>query len=164
MRALLILVTAAFLTACGTAQHSLKVEEQYIPHEDTQVAVGSVANETGETFDVDIEAMLRDALAEKLKDREIYCEQAEAHDLVINARVTEYQKGDAFKRWLLPGYGSTVLTVECDLLDPAGNVIGTAQAKRSVDGGGAYTVGAWESIFTSLAQDVVDDLAGQVRR
>jgi hypothetical protein len=164
MRVLLILVTVAFLTACGTAQHSLKVEEQYVPHEDTQVAVGSVANETGDTFDVDIEAMLRDALAEKLKASEIYCEHAEAHDLVINARVTGYQKGDAFKRWLLPGYGSTVLTVEGDLLDPAGNIIGTVQAKRSVDAGGAYTVGAWESIFAGVAQDVVDDLAGQVRR
>jgi hypothetical protein len=158
------LITVTFLAACGTTQHSLKLEEQYVPHGNSRVAVGSVSNETGQTFDVDVEAMLRDALAERLKAHEIYCEQAQEHDLTLNAKVTEYSKGDAFKRWLLPGYGSTALTVECELVDPAGKVIGTAEAKRTVDAGGGYTIGAWKSVFSNVAHDVVDDLEKQVRR
>jgi hypothetical protein len=164
MRALSIFIAITFLAACGTTQHSLTLKEQYVPHEDSRVAVGSVSNATGQTFDVDVEAMLRDALTENLKAHEVYCEQAQGHDLTLNAKVTEYARGDAFKRWLLPGYGSTVLTVECELVDPAGMVIGTAEAKRTVEGGGAYTIGAWQSIFSSVAHDVVDDLEKQVRR
>lgn len=163
MKALVILVPVVLLAACGTTQHSLKMEEQYVSYEDTRVAVGTVSNETGETFDVDVETMLRDALAENLKAHEIYCENAQDHDLTLNARVTEYKKGDAFKRWLLPGYGSTVLTVECELVDPAGKIIGTAEARRTVEGGGAYTIGAWQSVFSNVAHDVIDDLEGQVR-
>jgi len=163
MRTLLIFITVTFLAACGTTQHSIILEDQYVPHGDCKVAVGNVSNETGQTFDVDIETMLRDALAEKLKAHKIYCEQAQEHDLTLNANVTEYSKGDAFKRWLMPGYGSTSLTVEGELIDPAGKVIGTAEAKRTVDAGGAYTIGAWKSVFSNVAHDVVDDLEKQVR-
>ena len=164
MRTLLIIIAVSFLTACGTTQHNIKLDEQYVPHVDSSVAVGSVSNETDQTFDVDVEAMLRDALVEKLKAHEIYSEQAQEHDLTLNAKVMEYSKGDAFKRWLMPGYGSTALTVECELVDPAGKVIGTAGARRTVDAGGAYTVGAWKTVFTNVAHDVVDDLEKQVHR
>ena len=164
MRTLLIFIAVTFLAACGTTQHSIMLEEQYVPQGDSKVAVGSVSNETGQNFDVDIEAMLRDALAEKLKAHELYCEQAQEHDLTLNANITEYSKGDAFKRWLMPGYGSTSLTVEGELVDPAGKVIGTAEAKRTVDAGGGYTIGAWKSVFSNVAHDVVDDLEKQVRQ
>jgi len=80
----------------------------------------------------------------------------------MDVNIIEYRKGDAFKRWLWPGYGSTVLVVEATLLDAEGNVDATAQANRSVDAGGGYTVGAWESVFDDVARDLVSDLKGNI--
>jgi hypothetical protein len=76
----------------------------------------------------------------------------------MDVNIIEYRKGDAFKRWLWPGYGSTVLVVEATLLDVEGNVDASAQANRSVDAGGGYTTGAWEKIFKNVAADLVSDL------
>ncbi len=76
----------------------------------------------------------------------------------MNVNIIEYRKGDAFKRWLWPGYGSTVLVVEAILLDSNGNIDATAQANRSVDAGGGYTIGAWKEIFTNVSADLVSDL------
>lgn len=73
---------------------------------------------------------------------------------MTNCRILGYEKGDAFKRWLMPGWGSTVLTVQCDLLD-SGSKVGNLEAERTVDAGGAYTVGAWEKVFKQVALDVV---------
>ena len=61
------------------------------------------------------------------------------------------------------GYGSTVLVVEATLRDADGNVDATAQANRSVDAGGGYTVGAWKKIFDDVAGDLVSDLKGNIR-
>jgi hypothetical protein len=78
--------------------------------------------------------------------------------VTMDVNIIEYRKGDAFKRWLWPGYGSTVLVVEATLLDVEGNVDASAQANRSVDAGGGYTTGAWEKIFKNVAADLVSDL------
>lgn len=36
-------------------------------------------------------------------------------------------------------------------------------AKRTVDAGGGYTIGAWETIFKSVADDIVTELGEQVK-
>lgn len=36
-------------------------------------------------------------------------------------------------------------------------------AKRTVDAGGAYTIGAWETIFKNVADDVIVKLGELVR-
>ena len=63
----------------------------------------------------------------------------------------------------MPGYGSTVLTVECALHDGAKKVA-TVNARRTVDAGGGYTVGAWKTIFGSVAEDIVADLKKKFRK
>ena len=92
---------------------------------DTKVLVGEVANKTGESFD--IEAMQRDAMVDELEKKKLLGQQGAPDLVAMNVNIIEYRKGDAFKRWLLPGYGSTVLVVEATLLDAEGNVDATAQ-------------------------------------
>jgi hypothetical protein len=120
--------------------------------------VGEVANKTGASFDIDIEAMLRDAVVNELTKENLLGEQGTPGIVSMNVNIIEYRKGDAFKRWLWPGYGSTILVIEANLLDAEGNVDATAQANRSVDAGGGYTIGAWEEIFGNVAADLVSDL------
>ncbi len=158
MKSLLYIFPLLFLVACGTVEHSVRVEDPQAFGVATKVLVGEVANKTGESFDIDIEAMLRDAMVNELAKENLLGQQG-ARDLVtMNVSIIEYRKGDAFKRWLWPGYGSTVLVIEALLLDAEGNVDATAQANRSVDAGGGYTTGAWKEIFEDVAADLVADL------
>ena len=41
--------------------------------------------------------------------------------------------------------------------------VGSVDAKRTVDAGGGYTVGAWQTIFRNVADDVIVKLADQVK-
>ena len=163
MKALLIIVSVIILTACGTAEHSVRVQDQQAFRADTAVVVGEVANKTGESFDVDIETMLRDAMVNELTQENLIGQKGADGVVTMDVNIIEYRKGDAFKRWLWPGYGSTVLVVEATLRDADGNVDATAQANRSVDAGGGYTVDAWKKIFDDVAGDLVSDLKGNIR-
>lgn len=57
------------LIGCGTAQHAVKVEDEQAFQSDTKVVVGEVSNKTGESFDVDIEALFEDALVKELENQ-----------------------------------------------------------------------------------------------
>ena len=158
MKPVIGLLPVVWLVACGTVEHSVSVQDEEAFRPDARVAVGEVSNRTGEDFDVDVERMLREAMLEKLEEQDLAAGPASQTVMTMNLSIIEYRKGDAFKRWLWPGYGSTVLVVEATLLDAEGNVDATAQANRSVDAGGAYTAGAWRSIFDDVAADLVTEL------
>jgi len=134
---------------------------------DTRIEVGPVTNETGKTVDVDIPKMFTDALTEQLTDDHLLWSGG-SHDvdhLVITTKIIDYDEGDAFKRWLLPGWGSTVLSIHCELKDSAsGKLAGSVDAHRTVTFGGAYTIEAWQSIFASVAKDVVGDLRSHIQK
>lgn len=159
---LFIVMAVVFFAACGTVQHGVKVEDTSAFSSGTKVLVGPVSNKTGESFDIDIEAMLRDAMETQLAQEQLLATQDTPGAVKTNINIIEYRKGDAFKRWLWPGYGSTVLVIEALLLDSEGNVDATAQANRSVDFGGGYTAGAWKKIFANVAEDLVSDLKQRI--
>jgi hypothetical protein len=162
-----VFLTAIFIlfifaaSGCGSAHHTLDFQNNYGPKADTKIEVGPVTNETGEKFDIDIEKMFAAALAEKLRYKELIWEGKEGSKLTTNCKILEYKKGDAFKRWLMPGWGSTVLAVQCNLADND-NVVGVINARRTVDAGGGYTVGAWEKIFGQLAMDIAEDVQSKI--
>ena len=158
MKTLPLMFSVLMLAACGTVEHSVRVEDKQAFRADTKIVVGEVANKTGESFDIDIEAMLREAVTNELTKESLLGQQGVPGVVSMDVNIIEYRKGDAFKRWLWPGYGSTVLVVEATLRDIEGNVDATAQANRSVDAGGGYTVGAWETIFENVAGDLISDL------
>jgi hypothetical protein len=158
MKLLLSVFPILFLISCGTVEHSVRVADEDAFGQETRIQVGEVANKTGETFDIDIEAMLRDAMVNELNRENLLGQEDTPGVMTMNVNIIEYRKGDAFKRWLWPGYGSTVLVVEATLLDAEGNVDATAQANRSVDAGGGYTVGAWKEVFEDVSADLVSDL------
>ena len=162
MRTLLLIVPILFLISCGTVEHSVRVSDEQAFRPDTKILVNEVSNKTGETFDIDVEQMLRDAMVNELTKEDLLGKAGDAGVVSMNVNIIEYRKGDAFKRWLWPGYGSTVLVVEATLLDNEGNVDATAKANRSVDAGGGYTVGAWKKIFENVAADLVSDLKANI--
>ena len=149
------------LSACGTAVHKVTLQDNYTPPSDTKIEVGSVKNESGEMFEVNVEQLLRWALNGSLAAAGMRWDRGDGNKMVIESKIVEYEPGDAFKRWLLPGWGATVLTVQCDLKE-GNELVGSVEARRTVSAGGGYTVGAWKGIFDDLAEDIVKDLQAKI--
>jgi hypothetical protein len=164
-----VLVLSLALGACGAVSHEASLAGGYAPPRGVRVEVGKVLNATGQapTVDgdpVDIERLLAEKLVDKLRDEGFLWAGDAERRLVLTSKIVEYEPGDAFKRWLLPGWGSTVVAVEGELRDEAGAVVGTVRARRTVSFGGAYTIGAWRSIFSSVAGDIVSELRAKLPR
>ncbi|PWB81342.1 MAG: hypothetical protein C3F08_02115 [Candidatus Methylomirabilota bacterium] len=164
-RVLFLMLTAvlALLSACGSVQHSVKLDESFTPDSGTPIQVGQVANQTGHTFDVNVEQLLTDALTEKLRDKQLLWPGGDGRRLMLTSTIVEYEEGNAFKRWMLPGWGSTVLTVRGDLKDGE-RLVGSVDARRTVSFGGAFTIGAWKSIVGNVAEDIVGELHAKLQR
>jgi hypothetical protein len=84
--------------------------------------------------------MLRSAVERKLSDEKIFWDGSEKH-FTLNLNIMDYEMGNAFKRWLLPFYGSTILSIEGELLDRKGETVSKFSHKRSIVAGGFYTIG-----------------------
>jgi hypothetical protein len=151
------------LSACGTVEHKLTLVDNFSPESTTAIEVGKITNETGKTFgpEIDLEDMLRRALTEKLTADYLLSNNTTQDKLILDSKILDFDEGNAFKRWLLPGWGATVLTIQSDLRKN-GQLVGTVDAKRTVSAGGAYTIGAWKTIFDGLAGDVVEDLRSRI--
>lgn len=151
---------------CETIHHEAKFESDFLPKPDTRVEVGTVTNETGQTFDIDISKMFMDALNEALgKEGLLWMGGSSGEHLIITSKIVEYKKGSAFLRWLMPGLGATVLSVKCELKETTTDkIIASVKAQRSVWGGGLYTVGAWQTVLDSTAKDVVEELGSKIGR
>ena len=113
-------------------------------------------NATGEIFDINIETMLVEAAMAELNERELF--SGKENDLVLAISIVQYKKGDAFKRWLMPGMGKTVLSVEANLSNEAGKTLAQSQATKSVGAGGGYTIGAWKRVFEDVSEALIADL------
>ena len=157
------------LSGCGTAQQDISFVPEFVPASGTVIAVGEVVDAApklkrgNEHKDLDVARKMRDALEAKLRASKLLGgSEAGRKPLVLSARIVDYEPGDAFKRWLMPGYGSTVLTVECALHDGTKRVA-TVNARRTVDAGGGYTIGAWETIFGQVADDIVNGLKEKLK-
>ena len=158
-----LVVLALLMTGCGSVDHKIDLRPGYAVQSDTLVEVGTVSNQTGQTFaEVEFEKILAEELRGKLSEEKLLYAGVKGSKLLVNSKIVEYEPGNAFKRWLLPGWGSTVLTVQCDLKD-GDNLVGNINARRTISVGGLYSVGAWRTIFGKLADDIVDELQGKLR-
>ncbi len=147
--------------ACGTTNRNVKLNEGYRCPAGMKVEVPPATNATGKNFEqIDIGKTLSEELVKALVNEGINADStAQGNRLSLPCRIAEYDPGDAFKRWLWPTYGSTVLDVKCVLREvETDKTVGTAEARHTVDAGGAYTIGAWKYIFTDLAKDITKEL------
>src|SRR5215469_591312 len=115
------------LTGCfGAASHNLTLSPGYVPPPQSRVEVAPVTNDTGEQFNFDVCSELQTALNEELTRQHLdIASMPDAQKLVLQARILDYEKGNAFKRWLWPGYGGTRLIVQASLNTPDNKEVGT---------------------------------------
>jgi len=122
--------------------------------------VDSISNKSGAVFEYNIEDIFKDSIDAALKKEKLIADTIKKEpDLILSLNITEYRPGNAFKRWLLPGYGATVLSVDGELKDAKDrSVVATISHRQGVYAGGAYSIGAWKYIFSTVATDIAKDL------
>lgn len=130
------------------------------------IDLAGVTNASGRSFDVNVEEAFRNAMRASLEEEKLLWKKGRSSDrFTLDLRLVEYRPGNAFQRWLLPGYGSTVLAVEGTVTDARSGIrTGTIRHERSVHFGGAYTVGAWSFIFDQVAADIARDLKVRIEK
>jgi hypothetical protein len=113
-----------------------------------------------ENLEVDVEMLLRSALEKSLKEQDLLWNSADRENIyALSIRILNYDMGSAFKRWLLPGYGSTVLSVHTDVIDvETGKVLTYMDHRQTISGGGLFSAGAWKTVFNTVANDIAKDL------
>jgi hypothetical protein len=78
---------------------------------------------------------------------------------VFACDITGFVEGSAFKRWLLPGWGTTVGRIAVMVTDSrSGDTVAIVRASATVSAGGLYSVGADQIILAAAVDDVVKQL------
>ena len=121
---------------CTNVRHQTKFNENYTLKENVSIKVEKVVNDTGFIFDIDIEKMLAEALEDQLLEEDLLWLGGNEPVLTMDTRIIEYEKGNAFKRWVMPGWGATELSIRCQLKDDQDNMVGSIVASREVVAGG----------------------------
>ena len=144
-------------SACGFGHHHLTLDQGYALEENAKIEVEKVRNKSGKALEVQAETLLQEALKEEFRSAGLLWVPGSGPRLTLACRILDYEKGNAFMRWMIPGWGRTVLKTRCKLIDQD-RVIGKMEANRSIDIGGMLEVDGWIAIFEKTAKDIVADI------
>ena len=153
---IVILLVTLLIVACST--NNLKINTNYTPILGTLIEVGKTFNATGRSYDdINVEELLTNALAEELREKDLLWTGEKINKILLKCQVVEYEPGNAFKRWLFPGWGETILSIDCNFKEED-KQIGTVVERYTISAGGLYTIGGWRTIFFDIAEDIVDEI------
>jgi len=166
IKSFILLMSVLFLCSSCATPGALKSNDEGLPRPGAKVTVGIVTNVGGSTSELHIEQKLQDELRQALQEENILAGSTTAPAIFrLDLRITRYEPGNAFKRWLLPGYGSTVLELEGELTDSKnGNRVALIKQERTVAFGGLYTIGAWSTIVSQTARDLARELKTRIEK
>jgi len=163
---LVFMIAIALLSGCATGQLKTTggAAADVLPRPGATVEMGKITVDVEKQFNFDPAKFLDEALVTALKEEQLLWQgDKSVPRFLFNARILDYEPGSAFKRWVLPGWGSTVLQVRGEIQIPdSGIVVAVIENKRSVYAGGVYTIGAWNSIFGNVATDLVRELKTRI--
>jgi Domain of unknown function (DUF4410) len=145
--------------ACSTPTKN-KTVSSALPRPGAKVLVGTITNQTGKTFDFPVEQEFHAALARELQKKDLLAAATPGPgDFVLNLDIADFRPGDPFKRWVLPGWGCTVLAINGGLWEQDGRkLVAEIDHQRTVAAGGFFTVGAEHYILNDVAHDLASDL------
>ncbi len=166
IRSFILLMLVLFLCSSCVTPGALKPVGEGLPRPGAKVMVGTVTNVGVGTSELHIEQKLLDELRQALQEENILGGGTGAPaDFRLDLRITRYEPGNAFKRWLIPGYGSTVLELEGELTDSKdGSRVALIKQERTVAVGGLYTIGAWSTIVGQAARDIARELKTRIEK
>ena len=162
-RILTLFALAVALSGCATSETQTFKDDPLI-RPGAKIELGAVTVPPDSEYKIDVAGMMNAALMESLAEHNIEWQGDPAADrFLLDVVVEDYEPGNAFKRWLLPGYGSTIAHVSGKLTDMStGQVAGELDHERAIHAGGAFTIGAWETVFKGIADDIATQLYNRI--
>lgn len=119
-----------------------------------KIKIGDI-NLPSEDYKIDVKAIFRTELEDALSEKGLLCISKQKSDCnILNIKVNSYEMGSAFKRWLLPGYGATILDVECEINNSKGELIAIFEHNRSIGSGGVLTIGGSTTVIKKVSKDI----------
>lgn len=124
------------------------------PHKSIKVGDIILPNED---YKIDVKTIFRTELEDALSGKGLLCIAKPKSDCnILNIKVNSYEMGSAFKRWLLPGYGATILDIECELKNSKGELIAKFEHSRSIGSGGFLTIGGSTTVIKKVSKDITE--------
>jgi hypothetical protein len=164
---LTFLIVTMALTGCATGgqiKTAGGAAAELLPRPGATVEVGEITSGAEKHPDLDPVVLFRESLITALREENILWSGDKATPrFLFDAKIMNYEPGNAFRRWVLPGWGSTILEVHGELrTSDRSTVAAIIDNKRSVAAGGAYTIGAWKSIFSHAASDLAQEMKARI--
>ena len=150
-----------FFTGCAT-KSSLVLKDGYSFKEKPSINIDKITNNTSKIYKHNIEETMKEALIKEFKDNNLLA-LSNNSNIDLEVSILNYEEGNAFKRWLMPGWGATILNVEA-ILKENGNIIATSKINNNIPAGGAYTIGAWRQVFFDTAEKLVEDIQNEYKQ
>jgi hypothetical protein len=150
-----VLVMAA--GGCAVTQSHVEVSQPPVAGKAVAFAVERCIDRT-DTKGRDLGAESTKAFEQKLREVGGFSMARDAR-YRLTCEVTAFAEGSAFKRWLMPGYGSTIGQVAAMVTDSeTGATVLIVRGNATVASGGLYSAGADSYILPSAVEDVVAQL------
>ncbi len=157
-------ILTTFLTGCGATNIDVKLPATFSLQPGQTIEFLPVENVTGKTLDPPANRIYDEYMAELLRNRKLLNLSGQPATVVLKSTLIEYEPGNAFGRWLLPGLGTTICTVVAELLEKeTGALIGRMQSRQTVSIGGAYSIGADSYICKRVADDLIKEIDKKVQ-
>jgi len=152
---LLLAIICPFLAGCGTKSSYIAAPNAPVVNPADGFKVGQVEDLSGFQFNPnDKDAFsLKEAMSSALGSA-LARQGLMGEGYSVNVNILAYAPGSAFARWLMPGAGATILSVEALILDKQGTQAAKIPVERHISAGGGFTVGAYKYIFEEVAQEI----------
>ena len=153
------LVAALILAGCGATSFDSKLPDNYSFKTGQTMEFPPIENVTGKTLEPPADQIFNEYMGNLLKERKLLNLSSQPVAVVLKTKLIEYEPGSAFGRWLLPGLGTTICTVDAEVLDKqTGALIGRLQSRQTVSFGGAYSIGADSYICKRVADELIAEI------
>ncbi len=162
LKKLIVIVCIGFLSivfwGCTNVRQQEKLNENYLPKDGVVIKVAKVVNDTGFTFDFDIEKMLADALEEQLFEKDLLWLGDKEPNIFMESTII----GSSSKQPLTPKAGPDELLIRCKLKDDKDNPVGSIIVRREQVMKDLKNVAGWQAAINSAANDVAEDIRSQI--
>jgi hypothetical protein len=158
------LFITAFLAGCGATNLDSKLPESFSLRPGQTIEFLPIENVTGKTLEPPADQIFNEYMSGLLKDRKLLNVTNEPATVILKSKLIEYEPGNAFGRWLFPGLGTSVCTVNAEMLEKGtGALVGRVQSRQTVSIGGAYSIGADMYICKRVADDLIKEIEKKVQ-
>lgn len=161
---LLGLILTSFLAGCGATNFDVKLPDTFSLQPGQMIEFLPIENVTGKPLEPPADKIFDEYMGGLLKDRKLLNLSDQPATVILKSKLIEYEPGNAFGRWLLPGLGTTVCSVDAELLEKgSGALIGRMQSRQTVSIGGGYSIGADSYICKRVADDLIKEIDTKVQ-